>query len=66
MKTTESNISPSLSRSSCKGTRAAFRTSARYSIRWLNAPLVRILVRMTTRNPTARVRASNIRNSAFV
>jgi len=54
------------SRSSWSGLNAWLRTSARYSMRWLKAPLVRVEVRIVTRRPTLRVRASNIRSSALV
>lgn len=66
MKMIESKYSFSELRRSCRGTNAAFRTSARYSIRWLNAPLVRMDVEIFTRSPTDLHRASKIRRSAFV
>lgn len=66
MKMIVSKYSFSVFRSSCRGTNAAFRTSARYSIRWLNAPRVRIDVLIFTRSPTLRHSASKMRNSAFV
>ena len=66
MKMMLSKYSFSASRSSCSGTNAALRTSARYSMRWLNAPRVRIDVRIVTRRPTERQSASKMRRSAFV
>ena len=66
MKMIVSKYSFSAFRSSCNGTNAAFRTSARYSIRWLNAPRVRIDVWILTRRPTERQSASKMRRSAFV
>ena len=66
MKMIESKYSFCASRSSCSGTNAALRTSARYSMRWLNAPRVRIDVRIVTRIPALLQSASNILKSAFV
>ena len=66
MKMIESKYSFCASRSSCSGTNAALRTSARYSMRWLNAPRVRMEVRIVTRSPTLRQSASKMRRSAFV